>query len=54
MKKYIISFINLALFFTLISSQNVHKRFEYKYSFKGPYLAQKDNQVPFWTYSGSK
>ncbi|GAB6031904.1 hypothetical protein CHUAL_010298 [Chamberlinius hualienensis] len=30
-----------------------HKRFEYKYSFKGPYLAQKDGSVPFWTYGGS-
>lgn len=35
-------------------SQKPHKRFEYKYSFKGPYLAQKDNQVPFWHYSGSE
>lgn len=30
-----------------------HKRFEYKYSFKGPYLAQKDGSVPFWQYDGS-
>ena len=30
-----------------------HKRFEYKYSFKGPYLAQKDGTVPFWTYDGN-
>lgn len=30
-----------------------HKRFEYKWSFKGPYLAQKDGQVPFWEYGGS-
>ncbi|XP_018018316.1 protein ERGIC-53 isoform X3 [Hyalella azteca] len=33
--------------------QSPHRRFEYKYSFKSPYLAQKDNQVPFWTYSGN-
>lgn len=32
----------------------VHKRFEYKYSFKPPYLAQKDGTVPFWEYGGSK
>lgn len=31
-----------------------HKRFEYKCSFKPPYLAQKDGSVPFWTYGGSK
>jgi len=30
------------------------KRFEYKYSFKPPYLAQKDGSVPFWEHSGSK
>merc|ERR1711953_1019106 len=32
--------------------QNPHKRFEYKYSFKPPYLAQKDGTVPFFEYSG--
>ena len=31
-----------------------HRRFEYKYSFKPPYLAQKDGSVPFWEYGGSK
>lgn len=35
-------------------NQLVHKRFEYKYSFKPPYLAQKDGTVPFWEYGGSK
>ena len=34
--------------------QNPHKRFEYKYSFKPPYLAQKDGTVPFFEYSGRK
>src|SRR5699024_144673 len=34
------------------SAEVPHKRFEYKYSFKGPYLAQKDGTVPFWEYSG--
>lgn len=33
---------------------DVHRRFEYKYSFKPPYLAQKDGTVPFWEYGGSK
>ena len=32
----------------------IHKRFEYKYSFKPPYLAQKDGTVPFFEYSGSE
>ncbi|XP_064084264.1 protein ERGIC-53-like isoform X2 [Macrobrachium nipponense] len=46
----------LTLLLPLISqvfAQSVHRRFEYKYSFKGPYLAQKDNLVPFWQYSGN-
>jgi len=29
------------------------RRFEYKYSFKPPYLAQKDGSVPFWEYGGN-
>ncbi|KAK3764791.1 hypothetical protein RRG08_046430 [Elysia crispata] len=28
------------------------KRFEYKLSFKGPHLVQRDNTVPFWEYFG--
>ena len=32
----------------------LHRRFEYKYSFKGPHIVQKDNSIPFWEYSGSK
>jgi len=37
----------------LVAGQGVHKRFEYKYSFKPPYLAQKDGSVPFFEYSGN-
>lgn len=48
------SFTLLLSVISLGRSQKPHKRFEYKYSFKGPYLAQKDNQVPFWHYTGSK
>lgn len=41
--------------FNLVKANNiVHRRFEYKYSFKPPYLAQKDGSVPFWEYGGSK
>ena len=36
------------------SIPSAHKRFEYKFSFKPPYLAQKDGSVPFFQYSGSK
>lgn len=47
-------FLVFAAIWGAVLSQTPHRRFEYKYSFKAPYLAQKDNQVPFWTYSGSK
>ena len=33
---------------------HVHSRFEYKYSFKGPYLVNSQANVPFWTYGGSE
>jgi len=35
------------------NSSPIHRRFEYKYSFKPPYLAQKDGTVPFFEYSGN-
>ncbi|KAG1667820.1 Protein ERGIC-53 [Nymphon striatum] len=34
------------------SSNTVHKKYEYKYCFKGPYLAQHDGSVPFWEHGG--
>ncbi|XP_074211584.1 protein ERGIC-53 isoform X2 [Camelus bactrianus] len=30
-----------------------HRRFEYKYSFKGPHLVQSDGAVPFWAHAGN-
>ncbi|KAM6471300.1 protein ERGIC-53 [Liasis olivaceus] len=30
-----------------------HRRFEYKYSFKGPHLVQSDGSVPFWVHTGN-
>ncbi|XP_031787403.1 protein ERGIC-53 [Nasonia vitripennis] len=46
------------LFFILqlafsVSTESPHRKFEYKYSFKPPYLAQKDGSVPFWEYGGN-
>ena len=47
--------LNLALSVQAVpGSSTPLKRFEYKYSFKPPYLAQKDGTVPFFEYSGSK
>jgi len=37
----------------VVAGQGVHKRFEYKFSFKPPYLAQKDGSVPFFEYAGN-
>lgn len=36
------------------SEETPHRRFEYKYSFKGPHLAQTDGSIPFWIHTGSK
>ncbi|XP_036385154.1 protein ERGIC-53 isoform X1 [Megalops cyprinoides] len=30
-----------------------HRRFEYKYSFKGPHLSQSDGSIPFWVHTGN-
>lgn len=47
--------VALALGVILVrADEEIHKRFEYKYSFKPPYLAQKDGSVPFFEYAGSK
>ncbi len=49
-------FVGLAVIFLFncINAQNPFRSFQYKYSFKPPYLAQKDGSVPFWGYTGSK
>ncbi|XP_012275732.1 protein ERGIC-53 [Orussus abietinus] len=38
---------------SLILAETPHRKFEYKFSFKPPYLAQKDGSVPFWEYGGN-
>lgn len=49
-------FLLITIFLSVHANTNtqVHRRFEYKYSFKPPYLSQKDGTVPFWEYGGSK
>lgn len=58
MKWIIVILVHALLILNLINvnANNglVHRRFEYKYSFKPPYLAQKDNTIPFFEYGGSK
>lgn len=31
-----------------------HVKFQYKHSFKGPHLVNKEGNIPFWTHGGSK
>ena len=31
-----------------------HVKFQYKHSFKGPHLANKEGSIPFWAHGGSK
>ena len=52
-------FFSFSLMFLLIvldgiNAQAPKRRFEYKLSFKGPHLVQRDNSVPFWEYFGGK
>ncbi|KAA8584479.1 hypothetical protein FQN60_008264 [Etheostoma spectabile] len=35
------------------SEELPHRRFEYKYSFKGPHLSQTDGNIPFWIHTGN-
>lgn len=46
------------LFLSSISLASVpserHVKFQYKHSFKGPHLVNKDGAIPFWNYGGSK
>merc|ERR1711974_567098 len=37
---------------TVLSSDTPHKRFEYKWSFKGPQLTQTNGAIPFWQQYG--
>lgn len=30
----------------------IHRRFEYKHSFRAPNLAQRDGSIPFWMVTG--
>ena len=39
---------------TLPTLQHVHTKFQYKHSFKGPYLTNSQGQIPYWTHGGSE
>ncbi|XP_030624511.1 protein ERGIC-53 [Chanos chanos] len=38
---------------TYTGGETPHRRFEYKYSFKGPHLTQSDGKIPFWVHTGN-
>lgn len=46
------------LFLTSLSLASVpserHVKFQYKHSFKGPHLVNKEGAIPFWNHGGSK
>lgn len=51
---FISLFILTCCFYTVSSDgSGRHSRFEYKLSFKGPHLTNKQGNVPFWTHYGS-
>lgn len=46
-------FLNICLLTsTVLSTDTPHKRFEYKWSFKGPQLTQTNGAIPFWQQYG--
>ncbi|XP_059173624.1 protein ERGIC-53-like isoform X2 [Physella acuta] len=45
-------FLFLLIAALCVLAQSPKRRFEYKLSFKGPHLVQRDNSVPFWEYFG--
>merc|ERR1712002_141017 len=36
----------------LLTANSPQRRFEYKWSFKGPHLVQSDGSIPFWEHGG--
>uniref|UniRef100_I3JLD9 Lectin, mannose-binding, 1 n=1 Tax=Oreochromis niloticus TaxID=8128 RepID=I3JLD9_ORENI len=58
----IITFVTTLIFHSSVADITVgastseeapHRRFEYKYSFKGPHLSQSDGSIPFWIHTGN-
>ena len=42
----------LSILTTVFAQAPVHRRFEYKHSFRAPNLAQRDGSIPFWMITG--
>lgn len=44
--------LSAVAFANCCAQPSVHKRFEYKHSFRAPNLAQRDGSIPFWMVTG--
>ncbi len=61
MNNKLVCFINIIIitifvicFVPVFGDDGEFKRFEHKYSFKGPFLAQEDGTIPYWDRRGGK
>lgn len=45
-------FLIFCLIITVLGQTPIHRKFEYKHSFRAPSLAQRDGSIPFWTVTG--
>ena len=50
----VFAFLVLAPLIIIADGNDRHVKFEYKFSFKGPHLVNKDGSIPFWSHGGSK
>lgn len=50
----VFAFLVLAPLIMIADGNDRHVKFEYKFSFKGPHLVNKDGSIPFWSHGGSK
>lgn len=52
---YSVGFLLFLFRFSLASVPGERQvKFQYKHSFKGPHLVNKDGAIPFWNHGGSK
>ena len=51
---HLLTWTILGLLLGVLKAALPHRRFEYKYSFKGPNLVQRDGSIPFWDHGGRK
>ena len=52
--KHMLTWIFITTYVSCVFCTLPHRRFEYKLSFKGPHLIQRDGTIPFWDIGGRK